>query len=763
MKNKSLVVNSILKYLLIFLSFYVFASANISGILYPFNFGLLFALMWCNNKVYVLAPLYVLANFCCSFSMFSLYSALFTVLTMLVFYYIHLKAKKRMKYYHIGLYALLSQTGYLFLQIYFLGQLVAPILTVMLGLLFLAACVKFFEAVTIKGFAFKFTVDEIICAGVLLAVFASGICGLSVGGFELIKFFAAFLILISSYCCSVAASFFVSAIFGFGALMALNNPIYIAAFVLWALVVNCFKTSNKFFAAISLLAIEALLGWYFKIYSNFSVFSYLPVVIGCLFYVCLPSKSLDEFIGFFAESTSKMASKNIVNQNRELISKKLGRLAEVFAEMDSSFRGMIKGGLTKQQSVEMLKEEVKDKICFDCPEKNKCHRALADETNRVLTDIVSNCFERGKATLIDIPPYLSSRCNRLSPMISTINQLAVQYKQYDGLMKNFDASRVLIAEQLGGVAKIMRSLSGEINKNIVFDNIKETKILDEFTYQNITCSDAIVYALNEDVIVVTILIKNEDKQNPKLIDVTSKICGCKMMIESIEDAQRSGWSLVSLKTAPLFDVVFGTSFAVKAGSEISGDSYSLIKIDSDKFMMALCDGMGSGKKAEKTSNLSMNIIENFYKAGFDNELILSSANKLLSLGNEEMFSALDLCIIDLRKCYLDSIKLGAPPALIKGKNGIKTVEGNALPLGILKDAEPTIKKEILNEADTIILATDGITDSFYSIEDYSNFVNQLTEENPQKISEIILKQALKNNGGSALDDMTVIVAKIFKN
>ncbi|MBO4412658.1 MAG: SpoIIE family protein phosphatase, partial [Clostridia bacterium] len=678
--------------------------------------------MWCNNKVYILAPLYVVANFCATFSLFSLYSALFTVLVLLLTYFIHLKAKKRMKYYHIGLYALFSQAGYLFLQIYLNGKLVAPILNVMLGLLFLAACVKLFEAIVIKGFAFKLTIDEIVCSGVILAIFASGICGLSVGSFEIIKFFAAFLILISSYCVASTASFFISAIFGFGALMALNNPIYVTAFVLWTLVVNCFKTSNKFFAGISLLAVEALLGWYFNIYSNFNVFSYLPVVIACVFYVCLPNKSLDEFKGFFAESTSKMASKNIVNQNRELISKKLGRLAEVFAEMDTSFRGMIKGGLTKQQSIEMLKEEIKDKICYDCPEKNKCHRALAEETNRVLTDIVSNCFERGKATLIDVPPYLSSRCNRLSPMISTINQLAQQYKQYDGLMKNFDASRVLIAEQLGGVAKIMRSLSSEINKNVKFDSVKEAKILDELAYQNIICCDAIVYAQNEDVIIAILLVKNEDKQSQKLVDITSKVCGSKMMIESIEDAQRSGWSLVSLKTAPMFDVVFGTSLAVKAGSEVSGDSYSLIKIDSDKFMMALCDGMGSGKKAEKASNLSMNIIENFYKAGFDNELILSSANKLLSLGNDEMFSALDLCIIDLRRCYLDSIKLGAPPALIKGKNGIKVVDGSALPLGILKETQPTIKKEILNDLDTIILATDGITDSFYSLEDYSNFV-----------------------------------------
>lgn len=219
---------------------------------------------------------------------------------------------------------------------------------------------------------------------------------------------------------------------------------------------------------------------------------------------------------------------------------------------------------------------------------------------------------------------------------------------------------------------------------------------------------------------------------------------------------------MALKTAPKYDIIFGTAGTKKAKSEISGDSYSLIKIDSDKFMMALCDGMGSGKKAEKTSNLAMGIIENFYKAGFDNELILSSANKLLSLGNDEMFSALDLCVVDLRKGVSDLIKLGAPIGLIKTKKGIEIIDGSALPLGVLDEAKPTIKKIVLSASDTIILATDGITDSFYSSEDYANFVNNLDEQNPQKMADEILKQAIKNNGGSALDDMTILVAKVFK-
>ena len=173
--------------------------------------------------------------------------------------------------------------------------------------------------------------------------------------------------------------------------------------------------------------------------------------------------------------------------------------------------------------------------------------------------------------------------------------------------------------------------------------------------------------------------------------------------------------------------------------------------------------MGSGKKAEKSSNLAMDLVENFYRAGFDNDIILSSTNKLLALSGEEMFSALDLAVVDLRKGVADIIKLGAPAGLIKHSSSTDVVDGSALPLGIVENVSPNIKKLVLSSGDYIILATDGITDSFSSNEEYSNFVNNLTENNPQTLAEEILKGALEKSGGTAIDDMTIIVSKIFKN
>lgn len=753
----------LIKYIFIFFCFYIISKANINGVIYPFSFGLLFALMWCNNNVLILAPLYIAAMFLGTFSLQSLYCALATVIVMLVTYGIHYKLKKRMNYWQILCYGLLSQVAFIVLNILAGGSIVYTILSVVFGLLFMFAALKIFEAIATKGFAYKLTVDEVICAGVVLMALSSGLGEFSLGNFALIKLFAAFIILTVAHTFNISTALFTAGIMGFGAMLNSNSSIYLAAFIIWAMAVSCFKSRNKIFACIALLLVEAALGWFFNLYYSYNIISFLPPLIAALGFLVIPNKFFGELSGFFGFSAGRFALRNVANRNSENLARKLGELSEVFGEMDNSFRGLIKGGLTKEQARNMLSSDLKDKVCADCPEKNKCHRQFAEETRRVFDGMVEACQERGKVTLIDVPPYLTSRCNRINTLISTINQSTNQYKQYAGLMNNFDASRLLVAEQLGGISKIMRALAQEVKRPVTFDSWKENKIIEELSFSDITCCDAVVYDDGGEQICVTAILKNEDVQKEKIEDVISKICGCKMSRESENPSGRSGWTAINFKTSPTYNIVFGTAATKKATSKTSGDSYSLIKIDNDKFMMALCDGMGSGKKAEKSSNLAMDLVENFYRAGFDNDIILSSTNKLLALSGEEMFSALDLAVVDLRKGVADIIKLGAPAGLIKHSSSTDVVDGSALPLGIVDNVSPNIKKLVLSTGDYIILATDGITDSFSSNEEYSNFVNNLTENNPQTLAEEILKGALEKSGGTAIDDMTIIVSKIFKN
>ena len=124
-----------------------------------------------------------------------------------------------------------------------------------------------------------------------------------------------------------------------------------------------------------------------------------------------------------------------------------------------------------------------------------------------------------------------------------------------------------------------------------------------------------------------------------------------------------------------------------------GDTHSFIKISKDKFLLALCDGMGSGVQAEKTSNISISLVENFYKAGFDNDIILSSVNRLLVCANEEAFTAVDIAVINLEKGLCDFIKLGSPTSVVKCNGIVQFIAGGSLPLGVLEEMKPVSTKK----------------------------------------------------------------------
>ena len=181
------------------------------------------------------------------------------------------------------------------------------------------------------------------------------------------------------------------------------------------------------------------------------------------------------------------------------------------------------------------------------------------------------------------------------------------------------------------------------------------------------------------------------------------------------------------------------------------------RIDEKSIVFALCDGMGSGTEAEKNSNAAISMIENFYKAGFDNSLILDLVNKLLALKNEENFSSVDMCVVDLRTGGADLIKMGAANGYIKRKNGVERIVSAALPIGILEEARPVVERKVLLPGDIVVLVSDGITDVLGD-EGMEEILEYTATSNPQTLADTILGRAVE---AGAVDDVSVLCARVY--
>ena len=512
---------------------------------------------------------------------------------------------------------------------------------------------------------------------------------------------------------------------------------------------------------ISLICVELIIGYYFNLYLSFGYVEILPVAISSLIFLCLPKGLCSEIAVIFNLSKDRLAMKNVVNRNREILHRRLGNLSEIFNEMNIIYRNMLKQGMTLDEVKTLLEQEITDKICSFCPERNHCHRTFAENTKQVFDELITISFEKGKATLLDIPSYLTSRCKQTNAILGSINTLTGQYKKYMSMVHDVDTSKLIIAEQLLGVSKIMGGLSKEVESSISFDTTRENKILDELTYYNIICIDAVVFEKDVWTQMASVVVRNSDSDKPRIVDVISKVCGSKMAVFESYPCSRPGYTVVNLKTAPKYDCLFGVAQKTKNGSKMSGDTYSIVKLDGEKILFAISDGMGSGEKAEKTSELSISLVENFYKAGFDNDLILSTVNKLLALHKEEIFSALDIAIVDEKNGLVDFIKMASPKSYILNEDQCQAVEAGALPMGIVEETKPLIKKHVIEAKDFIILISDGISDSFEDDEELKECIKTIKTKNPQEFADELLERALACNNGYAVDDMTVIVVKIL--
>lgn len=737
--------------------FYIFGKANCGYTASPFGISVLLALLFCKKNVFASAICFLVGNTLAGFGLNALYISLNAAGIVIMCLWVCKRIKKHFNRYTILIPFLLSNVAFCYFNLGAIKQNLIVALALVLSLIFMYISICFLKAVA-RGFNSSLNLDEKICGSIMLVVIGMGLGNINISFFEFSKFVGVYFLLVCTFV-APQNTILLAGLLGLGSAIHNGNVLYVAVFVAYSLAALAFKTNYKIFSVVAVVLSEILLGLFFKAYQNFSWFSLISVGTAGLLFLFTPKRAFEKIKDIFGAKRDNLAVRSLVNRTKIGICKRMNELANVFEEMNVVYRGMIKGVLPEEESKHMLTDEVVYKVCANCPEHNKCNRN--NNTLDVIEMLVECGFERGRVNLLDVPQYLTNKCGRINFLLNTLNQTLKSYRNYTHLVSNMDASRTLIADQLLGVKEMLTKLSNEVRLNITFDVEKEKKIIEELSYKNILCYEAIVYEEHSTSKNVSLVLKNCSYNKTALEKIVSNVCKIKMAIANEDYNQISGAVVVNLKNRANYDLAFGCSSISKNGVLKNGDAHSVVKLDNGRYMVALCDGVGSGEKAQKISNLSITLIENFYKAGFENDTILNSINKLLSLNNEENFSSVDLCVLDFNKNTSDFIKLGATYGFVKNENKTEVIESSGLPIGVLEEMKPHITKRIIQAFDNIILLSDGISDAFDTKEDLQEFIYNISSTNPQTISEEILDRAVDLNNGKIKDDMTVLVARVF--
>ena len=194
------------------------------------------------------------------------------------------------------------------------------------------------------------------------------------------------------------------------------------------------------------------------------------------------------------------------------------------------------------------------------------------------------------------------------------------------------------------------------------------------------------------------------------------------------------------------------------------DNYTYSGSLPGQVIMSLSDGMGSGEAAAQESQEGDRALQQLLETGFSARSALKMVNTILLLtGVEQHPATLDLCCVDLCSGVLEAMKDGErwqPLCSVTGRQRYWT--GN-LPAGVISQAEP-----VLLSANSGMMTgryddgwRSGGLPGLEKERSLKEYLESMPMKTPQDMAERILRFA-HQNGGMKDDDMTVLVAGIWK-
>ncbi|MBE5742290.1 MAG: hypothetical protein E7360_03090 [Clostridiales bacterium] len=533
-------------------------------------------------------------------------------------------------------------------------------------------------------------------------------------------------------------------------------------FALLSLFALCISTINEYSRLFSAIGgILTVLGFYFltDFFVGVTPYYFLAPSVSMLIFLFFPEKTAKKIRAKIKVHNTDNIGRYFVNLTRSSISGQLYEMSAVFDEMSSS--------ILKIQNLHDLKEDKNQVVCDDiiisvcslCPEFLKC-RAKDFPPNDELLKLTELGFAKGVLSPADMPKNFISKCSQPAEILNKVNSLIDKSLKLMESEEALSQSRELIIRQTKGVSNCLKSMATKLGRQLELIPEKERKIHDNLLRCGIFVKEISVFKGEEEEI--NLVLFHSDVFSPVFLKAIEEITGYKSIVSNITSLSNE-LSAVTVKKRPIFDAAFGIASKVMDGREKSGDTHTVVKLSEGKFLIALNDGMGSGKGAEETSSTAISLVETFFKAGIDAETVLSTVNKILTFSKEDNFTAMDIGVVDLHLGTANFIKIGSPFSFIITRDSVKIIEGNSLPLGILDEMKPTVCSSPVQNGDMIVFLSDGICDSFSSSADLIDFLSTQRALNPKTLADSILEKALFLNDGKAIDDMTAFCVRIFIN
>lgn len=503
------------------------------------------------------------------------------------------------------------------------------------------------------------------------------------------------------------------------------------------------------------------------VYVNGSSFVILPIgctlVSGAVF-VLMPKKTMDQLKELLCNTLSKSREERYyVERYNSLAKEKIDSLANLFRTMSKLFNESSRPRNRPDAEISGIIKAAADECCKDCMWHKKCWEEDFLYTYGAFQGITED--------------VLFAKDNISAKLKECINEAGI-IGAVKRAVKNADAEsrdRVrrkdgndLLGRQFDGVAGLLTKMHGDIKNNVRFESDIEKNIRDELTIQNVMVYDVCVMniagAIRCEVSVGG--CGGNLACMHKIGKTVSKFCGRPMVLDSnlCHGKKNQRCRLLYIMEKPLKVTTF---MAQTSKESVCGDSYKVGYISDNKYMMCISDGMGSGKSAHEESSACIDLLSGFFKAGFEDSVVFATVNRLLLLKSDtEIFTTVDMCMVDTVRSRAEFTKIGAVPSVIVKADGrIAVIKGDSLPLGILEEVNEKSFEINIEDGDVLVMFTDGVYDAITGQDmEIEKVIGDIVRASTdiRTITSDIMDKCKSEIDVEQRDDMTILVSMFKK-
>jgi sigma-B regulation protein RsbU (phosphoserine phosphatase) len=207
------------------------------------------------------------------------------------------------------------------------------------------------------------------------------------------------------------------------------------------------------------------------------------------------------------------------------------------------------------------------------------------------------------------------------------------------------------------------------------------------------------------------------------------------------------------------------SYRYNPAGPVSGDFCNMIKVADNSLLFVLGDVSGKGVAASLMMSHLHALINSLITFGLSVTELVEKANRLfikstmntnyatMVFGKANPFGEIEIC------------NAGHNPPLLFSNGNIKPINATGIPIGLFCETVYTVEKFLLKKGDSLLLYTDGLTESMADGIEYGEArVSALLRENGNLSAEMLVESILKNNKeyvGNSLptDDLTIMAVK----